>query len=88
MVMPFLLLQKSSFKSTSKENSECLARRLSLWEMGEFDVIVREGRTIQSKLQQHFNNRPADYLSKTFAKHMMQGKVNAALRLLDADTIY
>ena len=48
MIMPGLLLQKPSFKSTSKEHALCLARRLQLWEQGDFDELLRECRTIQT----------------------------------------
>ena len=50
MVMPDLLLQKPSYKSTAKENSECLSRRLSSWENGGFNKILIESRTIQANL--------------------------------------
>ena len=56
MIMPSLLLQKPSYKSTSKEHSACLMRRLQSWEIGDFDQLIREGRAIQSKLTMWRNN--------------------------------
>ena len=43
MIMPALLLQKNRFKS--KQNSEGLKRRFSLWKDDNFDSLVREART-------------------------------------------
>ena len=85
MAIPFLLLQKPSFKSKSRDNSDCLTRRLSLLEKGDFDAIVRESRTIQSELCQNFVYPQPQYLPKTFAKHMLQGKVNENLRRFDEE---
>ena len=50
MVMPSLLLQKPSYKSTSKEHSQCLDRRMTQWECGDFNAILSEVRTIQKRL--------------------------------------
>ena len=83
MIMPALLLQKPSFKSKSKQHSECLKRRFSLWKDGDFDSLVREARTIQSKLPKSRMLSSPDHLSKTFSKLMLQGKVHAALMLLE-----
>ena len=49
MVMPSLLLLKPCRKSTSKQHTEYLNSRMELWENGNFDVLVREGRAIQHK---------------------------------------
>ena len=81
--MPSLLLQKPSFKSTSKQHSECLKRRISLWKDGDFDALVREARTIQSKLKSSNSSRSPEHLAKTFSKLMLQGKTHAALKLLE-----
>ena len=42
MIMPAVLLQKPSFKSKAKEHSDCLKRRLELWENGQCDVLISE----------------------------------------------
>ena len=82
--MPSVLLQKPSYKSNSKQHSLCLARRLKQWENGDFDSIMRETRTIQTSLKGLMNrNQNDEALSKNFAKLIFEGKVNAALRLLD-----
>ena len=85
IVMPQLLLQKSHRTSKTKEHVSQLQRRLQLWEDGDTDRLLHEGRTIQGRL-------PADTLKKpkseenearSFAKHMNEGRVRAALRSLD-----
>ena len=83
MIMPGLLLQKPSRKSTAKQHTEYLKRRLDLWTAGKFDELMREGRSIQQKLKQNRKDETHEHLSKIFAKLMLQGKVHAALRLLD-----
>ena len=47
MIMPSLLLQKPSLNLKSKENSETLKPRLSLWKNGQLDQLMIEGKTIQ-----------------------------------------
>ena len=50
MIMPALLLQKPNFKSTSKQHSQCLKRRLRLWKLGDLNKLFSESGTIQAKL--------------------------------------
>ena len=84
MIMPALLLQKPSRKSTAKQHSEYLNKRLTLWEIGSFDQLMREVRSIQQKLKENQpKNESTEQLAKRFAKLMLAGKVHAALRLLD-----
>ena len=84
MIMPVLLLQKPSNKSSAKQHTEYLKKRQSHWTEGNFDEFMREGRAIQHKLkQQPRRDETSDHIAKTFAKMMMRGKVNAALRLLN-----
>ena len=51
MIMPCLLLQKTFLNSKSKENSETLKRRLSLWKNRQLDQLMFEGKTIQDRPQ-------------------------------------
>ena len=81
MIMPSLLLQKPSYKSTSKEHSACLLRRLQSWEIGDFDQLIDQ---IQSKLTVWRNNQQSpEGFAKYFAQLMLAGKVTAAVKLLD-----
>ena len=84
MVMPALLLQKPSRKSNAKQHTEYLRKRLELWNSGNFRDLITEGKTIQKQLdQQKPKSKTPEQVAKTFAKLMLEGKVNAALRLLD-----
>jgi hypothetical protein len=85
MIMPALLLQKPLYKSTSKQHASCLARRIILWEKGDFDALTRECRTIQSKLRSFGSTSQPNSVSKKFTNMMLQGKVNPAMRLLEQE---
>ena len=83
MFMPALLLQKPSFKSTAKQHSQCVSRRSTQWEQGEFDNLLREVNTIQTKLPTNQKGKNDERLAKTFAKLVLEGKIDAAMKLLD-----
>ena len=84
MIMPMLLLQKPSYKSTSKQHTECLKRRMHWWYEGSFDNLTREARAIQSIVSSPKAKKyDPDGLSKKFSNHVLSGNINAALRLLD-----
>ena len=51
MVMPGILLQKPCKKTSTKQNSEYLNKRMNEWEQGQFDVLLREARGIQEKMK-------------------------------------
>ena len=86
MIMPAILLQKPSRKSTAKQHGEYLRKRLDLWKNGQFDQLMIEARLIQkdvSRVKPNFDS--LEHLAKTFTKLMWEGRVNAALRLLDRE---
>ena len=83
MIMPALLLRKPTFKSTAKEDSERLSRRLQKWEQGDLDALLGEASTIQAKLPTNAKGKSDERLSKTFAKLVLEGKLNALMKLLD-----
>jgi hypothetical protein len=59
-------------------------RRLNKWEIGDFNALMIEGRTIQKKMKEdrhHFNE--AKNLPRKFARLMLKGQTTAAIRLLD-----
>ena len=83
-ILPGIMLQKPTRKSTSKQHAEYLTKRMALWTEGKFDELIKEGRHIQRKLQQNLRkDETPEKLAKIFAKLMLQGKVHAALRILD-----
>ena len=84
MIMPALLLQRSSKKAKTADNKRHLQRRLQLWKDKKISELLSEGKTIQSRIKLStptVNNE--ETLSKKFAQLMMQGKVNPAIRLLE-----
>ena len=84
MLMPLLLLQKPHPKSKAKDHVACLDRRLTEWDNGGFEDLVREGRAIQNHLvvNQRSTRLSNERLGHTFAKLMMAGRTASALRLL------
>ena len=86
MVMPALRLQKPTFKSTAKGHLQCLSRRLQKWEQGDLDALLGEAKKIQAKLPTNPQGMNDQRLSKTFAKRVLEGKLNAAMKLLDQQT--
>ena len=74
-------LQKPSMKSKAKIHQECLAKRLALWKEGEIDSLLREGRSIQKRLVKTKRTEPPNK-DKIFAKLVMEGQINPALRYL------
>ena len=83
MVMPAILLQKPTRKSTAKQHTQYLKNRLDKWHAGKFDELMLETRTIQERIRNEPKPENQESQSKTFAKFMMQGKVHQALKILD-----
>ena len=87
MVMPALLLQKPHPRSKAKEHTLHLERHLRLWAEGDLGGLLKEGRTIQHQFtrQRPNQSRSAQQIPRRFAKLMKEGKVRAALQLIDDD---
>ena len=86
MVMPSLLLQKTSEKAKIKDNIAALRRKLEYWRNGQLNELLSEGREIQRRLSKRMANKARNGnhgKSIRFAKLMRTGKINPALRLLD-----
>ena len=73
-------------KSKSKDHQECLIKRLALWKEGEIESLLREGRSIQKRILKTKRAKSSDK-AKIFAKLVMQGQINSALRYL-SDVYY
>ena len=78
MIMP--LLQKPSRDNKAKDHSIAL-KRLDLWNQGNLQQLVNESRTIQNRLPTN-REKTKEEIQSLFSKYMMEGKVNAAIRLL------
>ena len=84
MIMPSLLLQRTSKGVKARENKQHLERRLELWENGKYTELLEEGLAIQSRLRKDNNKskkQNGDDLVRRFRSLMNAGNVNGALRL-------
>lgn len=89
MTYPVLMLQKPYEKSKVQEHIACLRRRLSLWEAGQVAELLKGGQAIQKPLQRstHAKDTNDDMsVAQRFSKLMTEGKVRAALQLLNRET--
>ena len=75
-------LQKPSQKSKAKDHQECLEKRLKLWKNGGIECLLREGRMIQRRIQKSSRNSDPPNKARIFAKLVMEGQINPALRFL------
>ena len=84
MVMPSLLLQKPHAKAGSKEFSQHLNRRLSLWKAGNIKELLEETRTIQHRLMELDQRRgtTTSKLNRRFAALIRKGEVHSAISLI------
>ena len=83
LLLPLLVLQKPFRRSKAKDHVTALECRLTLWSDGCFDQLLKEGEAIQKSFCDGSpRTRKAD-LADSFSKLMFQGKVKAALRLLN-----
>ena len=85
MVLPSVILQKPSATSKSKEHSVAIERRLALWRQGDLNMLMKEIRFIQDRFVNSKRTRSVEDISRTFAKLVFQGKLTAAIKLLDKE---
>ena len=85
MVLPTLLLQKTSLTSKYKDNVETLKRRLNEWKDGQIGKLLVKGKTIQGRLfKDNVKNQSSDRKATLLARFMENGKVNKALKFLES----
>ena len=84
-VLPSVVLQKPSATSKSKEHSVATERRLALWRQGDLNMLMKEIRFIQDRFVNSKRARSVEDISRTFAKLVFQGKLTAAIKLLDKE---
>ena len=84
MILPCLLLQKPSRTSKAKEHLKKLEERLTLWKDGHIEVLLNEGLKIQQRLTTS-KRRTSDDVSRAFAKLILEGKINAALKMISEE---
>ena len=92
MLMCALVLQKPHSQSSSRDLSNCLQQRLSLWNQGDIDALLiysySEGRTIQHQLLTRPGSRQNSddhHSNQHFVECMLHGNVRSALNLLTSE---
>ena len=83
LLFPLLLLQKPHRRSKNKDHVHVLERRLKSWHDGCFLDLLKEGKTIQKGFIVRGSSNKKPDLSTSFSHLMYEGKVKAALRLLE-----
>ena len=81
MVMPALLLQKSSAKSMSRDNTEVQKRGLH---SGKKVQLLKEAETTQKRLKSGSPSQEISEISKKLSNLMNSGKMNVAVKLRTA----
>ena len=85
MVLPHLLLQKTSFTSKSKENAETLKIRLSQWKNGQIEKLLVKDKTIQERqFKYSAKNQSSDRKATLFARFTEDEEVKKALKLVES----
>ena len=84
VILPHLLLQKPHQKSRAKEHNSHLSRRMSLWENGQLEDLVNEGRCIQQRINL-ITRETSVNKNKMFDQLMSHGRTSAALKLLSSN---
>jgi len=83
MLMPILSLQRTQFKSRSKEDAWVLEKCLKCWQKGDLDSLLQECRSIQHHLPSAKSFPSSGQFAHCFAKSMMEGKLHGATCLID-----
>ena len=84
--MSSLILQRTSNKCKMSKIKSHIGRRLNHWKNKGVEGLLNETTTIQKRLPQQQKPQSTKEKAKIFAKLVLEGKVNAAIRLLDDDT--
>ena len=74
---------KAACEIKGKEHVTTLERRLTAWCQGRIAELLHEGRAIQYHLKTRGEIKVEANMARSFAKHVHQGHIRSALRLLD-----
>jgi len=77
-----LLLQKTTKKSSYRENVQHLERRLAMWQKGEIRALAAEVDAIQGRLKVSHSALDDGMLAKRFADMVFHGHVKKAMRMI------
>ena len=83
MCMPALHLQVPHSKARKADQIVCLKRRLELWHKGDFESLLHECVTIQTRVKDtHNHSLNGGQHASPFARKIQQGNVKAAIRMI------
>ena len=80
-IMAPLLLQQPANKSSYRENSAHLSRRMSLWDEGKISDLIHEAQTIQDRLEDRGKVSDAT-IAKRFATMVFNNNLKGAMSLI------
>jgi hypothetical protein len=81
-VLPRLVLQRPSRKSSTLADAKHLKKSLALWAEGNLETLLIQGRRIQNNLPERTGSLSTEHITKIFNRLMMEGKISSALRFL------
>ena len=87
-ILPILLLQKPSKNSKYKDQVKHLKRRLDLWNAGDINALLDEGRCIQHYVctKKHDRMQSGETVARKFDSLMKHGRTRDAIRLLSSSS--
>ena len=71
MILPSLLLQRTSKGSKARVNKDHLQRRLDMWDEKKIEDLVKEGKIIQSRFNDDNNGRVEEDMVKLLFRNLM-----------------
>ena len=80
MILPAIVLQKSSSKIKSSEYSDLLNKSMGCWRDHDFTSLIRQARTIQSQVNKKIYRKKKPDTARVFVNLMFEGKVSVAIR--------
>ena len=86
IILPHLILQKSSKHSKTKDHVRAMERRMKHWKDWNLKALLEESQTIQNHLTKSMNKISILEISKKFAHEMERGNINKAIKLLSENT--
>ena len=63
-----------------------IERRIALWRQGDLNMLMKEIQFIQDRFVNSKRARSVEDISRTFANLVFQGRLTAAIKLLDKES--
>ena len=71
MILPSLLLKKTSKGSKTRVNKDHLQRKFDMWDEKKIEDLVKEGKIIQSRFNDDNNGRVEEDMVKLLFRNLM-----------------